>query len=187
MRESAGDMENRELLTTGEAANYLKLNRRTLYRLLRGRKIPALRLGGQWRFRKEDLDEWLEARKVKPNGSKVLVVDDEPQICNFISAILGDVDYRVDFAYDGEEALGRLQRGNYDLAFVDIVMPRMSGLEFISRARKTYPEMKFVVITGNASLENAVEAANLAVSGYLTKPLSISEITGVTKDILGNA
>ncbi len=185
MDKSEGDRKGEELLTTGEAASYLKVNRRTIYRLLRARKIPALRVGGQWRFRRRDLDEWLEAKKVKPEGGRVLVVDDEPQICGFISEILNEEGYRVDAAYNGDEAFQLLQRRDYDLVFVDIVMPRMSGLELISKVRKAYPEMKFVVITGNASLENAIEAANLGVSGYLQKPLSVGKITEITKGLLG--
>ncbi len=51
--------EDEELLTTEETASYLKVNIRTIYRLLRAHKIPALRVGGQWRFRKGDVDEWL--------------------------------------------------------------------------------------------------------------------------------
>lgn len=182
-----GGSSEEKLLITGEAADYLKVNPRTLYRLLRARKIPALRVGGQWRFRRKDLDEWLENNKVKPSGNRVLVVDDEPQICDFISEILVSADYRVGTAYDGEEALRELREGDYDLAFVDIVMPKMSGLEFILRAKKTSPDMKFVIITGNASLNNAIEAANLEVSGYLKKPLSIEKITEVAGNVLSMA
>ncbi len=185
MEEFGGSIETQEILTVKEATNYLKVSRRTLYRLLKARKIPALRLGRQWRFRRKDLDGWLENKKVKPRSGRVLVLDDEPQICGFISETLEKVGYNVDSTDNGEEAFQLLQRGDYDLVFVDIELAGISGLQFISKTRRRHSEIKVVAMTDCASLEEAVEAINLAVSGYMIKPLSAQKVIAVVQHVLG--
>ncbi len=80
-------------LTTEEVLEYLQVNLRTVYRLIKAGKIPAVRVGRQWRFRKRDIDSWLDSQrphaqqlttihvsKPKPGQPRILVVDDEASI-----------------------------------------------------------------------------------------------------------
>src|SRR6476620_9693379 len=117
-------MIDESFLTTEEVLDYLQVNLRTVYRLIKAGKIPAVRVGRQWRFRKRDIDAWLDAQR--PRGERppaataaerprVLVVDDEASIRELLSKTLALAEYEVDTAPDGRAAVERLRLGHYDL------------------------------------------------------------------------
>src|ERR1700758_3592266 len=105
-------------LTTDEVLAYLQVNLRTVYRLIKAGKIPAVRVGRQWRFRKRDIDAWLDSQRPRsgsrpapaPGAPKagtgstrprILVVDDEASIRDLLSKTLALAEYEVDVAPDG--------------------------------------------------------------------------------------
>src|SRR5438874_999068 len=119
-------MMDESFLTTEEVLEYLQVNLRTVYRLIKAGKIPAVRVGRQWRFRKRDIDAWLEnqrPRSARPAAAparpaaaatsasrpRVLVVDDEASIRDLLSKTLALAEYDVDLAPDGRAALERLR------------------------------------------------------------------------------
>jgi excisionase family DNA binding protein len=107
-------------LTTEEVLEYLQVNLRTVYRLIKAGKIPAVRIGRQWRFRRVDLDIWLDSQRTTPMSDaavvsgdgrqRVLVVDDEEGIRDLLSRTLALAEYDVDTMADGESALEHPQR-----------------------------------------------------------------------------
>ncbi|MDP7480500.1 MAG: response regulator, partial [Vicinamibacterales bacterium] len=183
-------MIDETFLTTDEVLEYLQVNLRTVYRLIKAGKIPAVRVGRQWRFRKTDIDAWLErershtvrppvsstttAQPAKTDGHpRVLVVDDEASIRDLLSKTLALADYDVDVAPDGRVALERLRLFGYDLLITDLKMPGMDGLTVINEARRLNENLPVIIITGFSTEASAIEAANLGVSGYLTKPFKV--------------
>jgi excisionase family DNA binding protein len=194
-------------LTTGEVLAYLQVNLRTVYRLIREGKLPAVRVGRQWRFRKTDIDEWLaghrrgaapprptEPRPVAPvapaapagaGRPKVLVVDDEASIRDLLAKTLALAEYEVDTAPDGREALDALRARPYDLLVTDLKMPVLDGMGLIREARRLAPRLAIVVITAHSTEATAIESVNLGVNGYLTKPFRIAKILSTTARILG--
>ncbi|MCX6549741.1 MAG: response regulator [Acidobacteria bacterium] len=192
-------------LTTEEVLEYLQVNLRTVYRLIKAGKIPAVRVGRQWRFRKADIDLWLEGQQAgtgrsadgtQPAGSlatetgpprrpRVLVVDDEASIRDLLTKTLALAEYDVDAAPDGRVALGRLRAANYDLLVTDLKMPGMDGLSLIRDARRLMPALPIVIITAYSTEASAIEAINLGVSGYLTKPFRIAKILSTAAKALG--
>src|SRR6188474_3407290 len=106
-------------LTTEEVLDYLQVNLRTVYRLIKAGKIPAVRVGRQWRFRKRDIDAWLDSQRprsggrptaaAKPAGGsarpRILVVDDEASIRDLLQKTLALAEYDVETAGDGRSAL----------------------------------------------------------------------------------
>src|SRR6266550_7968763 len=136
-------MIDETFLTTEEVLEYLQVNLRTVYRLIKAGKIPAVRVGRQWRFRKRDIDAWLESQRPRtarpgtPSGARaaanapgrprVLVVDDEASIRDLLSKTLALAEYDVDLAPDGTSALDRMRAFNYDLLIADLKMPGMDG------------------------------------------------------------
>ena len=107
-------------LTTEEVLDYLQVNLRTVYRLIKAGKIPAVRVGRQWRFRKRDIDAWLESSRPASGGlalpddrqgsgerPRILVVDDEADIRGLVKEILSDEGYDVDVAANAAEARER--------------------------------------------------------------------------------
>src|SRR5919197_4937765 len=188
-------------LTTEEVLDYLQVNLRTVYRLIKAGKIPAVRVGRQWRFRKRDIDAWLESqrpRTSRPTASapgrmstpaagrpRVLVVDDEASIRDLLSKTLALAEYDVDLAPDGRTALERLRIIPYDLLITDLKMPGFDGLAVIREARRLKADLSVIIITGYSTEASAIDALNLGVSGYLTKPFRVPMVLAKAAKALG--
>jgi len=194
-------MADEGFLTTEEVLEYLQVNLRTVYRLIKAGKIPAVRVGRQWRFRKRDIDAWLESQRPRQGraGSgptrtaampaagrpRVLVVDDEAAIRDLLSKTLALAEYDVDLAPDGRTALERLRIIPYDLLITDLKMPGVDGLAVIREARRLKADIPVIIITGFSTEASAIEAVNLGVSGYLTKPFRVPRVLAAAAKALG--
>ena len=193
-------MIDESFLTTEEVLDYLQVNLRTVYRLIKAGKIPAVRVGRQWRFRKRDIDAWLESqrpRNIRPIVTttrsvasmtarpRVLVVDDEATIRDLLAKTLALAEYDVDIAPDGRTALERLRIIPYDLLITDLKMPGVDGLTVIREARRLKPDIPVIIVTGFSTEASAIEAVNLGVSGYLTKPFRVPRVLAAAAKALG--
>jgi excisionase family DNA binding protein len=194
-------MMDESFLTTEEVLEYLQVNLRTVYRLIKAGKIPAVRVGRQWRFRKRDIDAWLESQRPRGTRSaqtptrpsapasgarpRVLVVDDEATIRDLLSKTLALAEYDVDIAPDGRTALERLRMIPYDLLITDLKMPGVDGLTVIREARRLKADLPVIIITGFSNEASAIEAVNLGVSGYLTKPFRVPRVLAAASKALG--
>ena len=94
-------------------------------------------------------------------------------------------EYEVDLAPGGQEALERLHREQYDLLITDLRMPGVDGLTLIREARRFMPQLPIVIITGYSTEASAIEAINLGVNGYLTKPFRVPKVLSVAAKALG--
>lgn len=196
-------MIDETFLTTEEVLEYLQVNLRTVYRLIKAGKIPAVRVGRQWRFRKRDIDAWLDSQR--PRGSatrpapapvppraasaaarpRVLVVDDEASIRDLLAKTLALAEYDVDVAPDGRSALERMRMYPYDLLIADLKMPGMDGLTVIREAKRYKADLPVIIITGFSTESSAIEAVNLGVAGYLTKPFRVPQVLAAAAKALG--
>jgi excisionase family DNA binding protein len=166
-----------ELMTTDEIVEYLKVDRITIYRYLREDKIPKLRVGGRWRFRKRDIDEWLaQSGRNKNHRKMILVVDDEEPVRNVLQDILVRKEYGCSTAADGYEALEMLKHKSYDAMILDLRMPGLTGLEILAEVKRDYKDMRVIILTGYSTEESAIKAINLGVDGYAKKPFDIDDI-----------
>ena len=184
-------------LTTEEVLAYLQVNLRTVYRLIKAGKIPAVRVGRQWRFRKRDIDNWLnsqraqsgsalaEAAPARHGRSRVLVVDDEASIRDLLSKTLALAEYDVETASDAATALSRVRTSAYDLLIADLRMPGMDGLALIRQVKGIRADLPVIIITGYSSETSAIEAVNLGVAGYLRKPFRVPEVLSAAAKALG--
>jgi excisionase family DNA binding protein len=189
-------------LTTEEVLEYLQVNLRTVYRLIKAGKIPAVRVGRQWRFRKRDIDAWLDSQRsrttetlaipppqavARDSRQRVLVVDDEASIRDLLAKTLALAEYEVDTAPDGPAALDRLRdgRNGYNLMIADLRMPGMDGLTLIREAKQLSPNLAIIIITGFSTESSAIEAVNLGVAGYLTKPFRVPQVLAAAAKALG--
>ncbi|MEO5895569.1 MAG: response regulator [Vicinamibacterales bacterium] len=190
-------------LTTEEVLEYLQVNLRTVYRLIKAGRIPAVRVGRQWRFRKRDIDAWLETQRPRAGraaGSprhaavaqvmgrpRVLVVDDEAGIRELLAKTLSLAEYEVDLAPDGRLALDRLRLIPYDLLITDLRMPGVDGLTVIREARRLKVDIPVIIVTGYSTEASAIEAINLGVQGYLTKPFRVPRVLAAAAKALGES
>jgi excisionase family DNA binding protein len=179
-------------LTTEEVLEYLQVNLRTVYRLIKSKSIPAVRVGRQWRFKKQDIDAWLEGRKgttaqpARRGRRRLLLVDDDEGTRILLTKML-ERDYDVETAVDGAGALEALQRtgASYDLMISDLNMPGMDGIALIRKVKKIRPELPIIIITGFSTEKSAIDAVNLRVAGYLTKPLRDTQVLEAAARALG--
>jgi two-component system response regulator PilR (NtrC family) len=107
---------------------------------------------------------------------RVLVVDDEENIREVLSNYLKNMNYDVVTAVDGQDALNRYEKGEYDLIISDLLMPNVDGLELLKRVRNIDKETIFLMITGYPSIETAVEAIKKGAYDYITKPFHMEDV-----------
>jgi DNA-binding response OmpR family regulator len=101
---------------------------------------------------------------------RVLVVDDDTHMLDLMTRRLGRMGLQADRAQDGETAVALVGKTAYDLILTDIYMPGGSGLDILRKAKENDPHVQVIVVTGSATLDNAVEALNMGAFSYLAKP-----------------
>jgi two-component system, NtrC family, response regulator AtoC len=109
-------------------------------------------------------------------AARILVAEDEANLRLVLQKELERHDYRVQVAPDGEAALRKLEESNVDVLLCDINMPRMDGMELLRRVHERPNPPEVIMLTGQATVETAVEAMKLGAYDYLTKPYSITEL-----------
>jgi DNA-binding NtrC family response regulator len=115
---------------------------------------------------------------------RILVADDERNIRKNLVMVLEAGGYQVDEASDGEEAVTLCRQSHPDIAFVDLHMPKMEGLEVLAHFRTLSPKTAVVIITAYGSAANAVEAMKLGVVDFLEKPFDPKIIGILAEEIL---
>ena len=115
---------------------------------------------------------------------RMLVADDERNIRKNLGMVLETAGYAVDEAQDGEEALDLCRQNHPDIAFVDLHMPKMEGLEVLAHFRTLSPKTAVVIITAYGSAANAVEAMKLGAVDFLEKPFDPKIIGILAEEIL---
>ncbi|MCE5243307.1 MAG: response regulator [Syntrophobacteraceae bacterium] len=113
----------------------------------------------------------------------VLIVDDEPSLCELIASILRAEGFEPVIFTNPADAVEALERRTFSLAFIDINMPAITGLELASHIKKANPHCEIVIVTGFASIDNAVQAIKLGASDYIRKPFSTADIVFCLKQI----
>ena len=114
--------------------------------------------------------------------TRILVVDDESSMCEFLSIMLAKEGYAVETRTSAHQAISELKQSvseqgkRFDLVITDLMMPEMSGLELLKTGQKTDPNLDFIVMTAYGSIDTAVEALKSGAHDYITKPFKIEEI-----------
>jgi two-component system nitrogen regulation response regulator NtrX len=108
--------------------------------------------------------------------ANILVIDDEKSIRNVLKDILGNEGYKVDEAADGEEGLKKFSETTYDVVLCDIKMPKLDGLEFLSKATEINAEVPIIVISGHGNIETAVDAVKKGAFDYISKPPDLNRL-----------
>lgn len=121
-------------------------------------------------------------------STSILIVDDEQSLCEFMKIMLTREGYDVSFSTSATQAIDLLQKayqGNrkIDLVISDLMMPEMSGIDLLTRARSIDPELDFIVMTAFASVETAIEALKKGAFDYVTKPFKVDEVKIAVKKI----
>ncbi|MEE8168337.1 MAG: PAS domain S-box protein [Candidatus Hydrothermarchaeales archaeon] len=108
--------------------------------------------------------------------TKLLIIDNDQGTRETLLDILSEKGYNVATASTGREAINKAKKTTFDAALVDIKLPDMDGAELLREFKKCYPEMVCIIITGHATLENAIDALKDGANGYFVKPLVIEKV-----------
>ena len=115
---------------------------------------------------------------------RILVVDDEDIVIRSCRRVLGDGEFEVDAVQSGIEALRRIEDKPVDVVILDIMMPKMDGIEVLQRVKEGHPDIEVIMITGLSQVETAVKSMKLGAFDYLTKPFDPDELKLVVERAL---
>jgi putative two-component system response regulator len=115
---------------------------------------------------------------------RILIVDDDENIRKSLGIILGREGFEVETANTGAEAIEKAGQRRCDVALLDIRLPDMQGVALIPVLKELNPDASIVMISGYASLENALQALNSGASGYITKPYAAPDVVTRVKEVL---
>lgn len=107
---------------------------------------------------------------------KVLVVEDEHKIAQFIKTGLSLETWTIDLAFDGEEGLDLALTENYDVIILDLMLPKISGLDFLKQLRSSKNHVPVLILTAKGEVDDKVECLNAGADDYLVKPFVFSEL-----------
>lgn len=137
------------------------------------------------------LFKWVELKRGQINKEefmtttqKILVVDDERNICDSVSKILSRKGYAVDYSLDVEHAIEKIEEVPYHLVILDIMMPKINGMELLKTIRTRHRECNVIMITGYASIKTAVESTQNGALDYIPKPFTPEELLRVVERVL---
>ncbi|MDR3139348.1 MAG: sigma-54 dependent transcriptional regulator [Treponema sp.] len=116
--------------------------------------------------------------------TNILIIDDEPGIRKTLASILEDEKYKVFTAEDALLGLEILSREDISLIFLDVLLPKMGGMEALEQIRKDWPEIEVVVISGHANVDMAVRAVKLGAFDFMEKPLSLDKVLTICRNAL---
>jgi len=106
----------------------------------------------------------------------ILIIDDERAIRKTLSEILGFEGYKIEEAADGEEGLKKFQSATFDVVLCDIKMPKLDGIEFLTKATEINPDVPVIMISGHGNIETAVEAVKKGAFDYISKPPDLNRL-----------
>jgi DNA-binding response OmpR family regulator len=118
--------------------------------------------------------------------SKLLIVDDEVEICEFLRSFFEDRDFEVAVANGGSQALEKVDTFHPEVVLLDIQMPGMDGLQVLKKIKETHPKVKVIMVTAVETQEKIEEAMRFGADNYITKPLSLEYLEKDVQDKIGN-
>lgn len=117
---------------------------------------------------------------------RVLIIDDEPEICKMVTEFLFDAGYAASHALNGPDGLAMIKKDLPSLVLLDISMPGMNGTEVLRLIREEFPALPVLVLTGNRDAETVKKMMLLGASEYLTKPIHLETLLDqFVRDMIG--
>jgi len=114
--------------------------------------------------------------------AKILIIDDEKLICEEFREILQEENHQVDIAFDGESGIKKVQESNYDLVFLDVLMPRMEGGE-VFRKIKAIRSVPIVIMSGYLPAHKEKEVLSQGAAAVFKKPLDLNRVRTLIRQI----
>ena len=119
--------------------------------------------------------------------TRILIADDDPAVCRLIHRILirAELGEQIEIARNGQQTLDQLRNGRFDLALIDIFMPRLSGLEAVQAAREQGVDTDVIALTGQATVDVIIQALKSQVQDFIPKPFQPCQRVDAVRELLG--
>jgi excisionase family DNA binding protein len=160
-----------EILNAQEAAQLLGAHVETIRRMARKGKIPAFKIGKDWRFRRSLLLAWSETNPGIKTKPRLLVIDDDRGVRRLMHRYFTPMGYLVTGVANGREGLQHLESHAVDLVLLDLKMPVMSGPAFIREMRKTHADTPVIIVSGYPDSQLMLEASHFGPLMLIAKPI----------------
>ena len=121
------------------------------------------------------------------SAGKILIIDDDEGIREFLKMFFEDREYDVQTAFDGEDGVAKFLEGTYDLVMCDMLMPRMIGIQALKKIKEIKPDQKVIMMTGVKEESMSAAAKALGCLLYLTKPVKLAELEARIAECFGEA
>ena len=108
---------------------------------------------------------------------RILIVDDEEDFVNALAERLTIREYDVATSFTGQDALAKIKGHNYDIVILDVKMPGTNGIDVLKEIKGTKPLTEVIMLTGNATVETAIEGMKIGAFDYLMKPCETDDLT----------
>ena len=175
----------KNLMTLREVADYLRVIRKTIYRLLGQSKIPATKVGNQWRFDKASIDEWLQRSSVTATAN-ILVIDNKKVIRALFKDVLEELGHRVAVAETGSEGLELVKQRDFDLVFLDLKLSGVTnGAKLFRQIKAIKPKLSVTITTGYPDSDMMAQALAQGPFGVMNKPFDESDIVTAVSNFVG--
>lgn len=172
-----------ELMTLEEVANYLRVTTKTIYRMIDKGSIPARKVGHQWRFDKDSIDNWLKQNSTK-KIAKILVIDDDETVCSLFKDTLEGSGHVVMTVNDSSQGLEQVKNHDYDLVFLDLKMQIIDGAELFKQIKLVKPRLPVTIVTGYPDSDLMMNALTHGPLGVMNKPFRGSDILAAVDNYL---
>jgi DNA-binding response OmpR family regulator len=107
---------------------------------------------------------------------RILIIEDEAKVIDFLNKGLQQSGYETDMAVDGQEGYDKIRSNDYDLILLDLMLPKISGFDLIPKIRSCKPAVPIIAVTAKASVEDRVQGLERGCDDYLVKPFSFAEL-----------
>ena len=162
-------------MTVKETAEYLRIPLPTVYYLVQRGQLPAIQIGGRWRVKKDALDRDV-LREAEQGQPTVLVVDDDEGVQAMFKLFLKKTGFSRLVVGTGKEAIAALQKQKFDLCFLDLALPDISGDEVYVEAKKIDSDLPIVIVTAHADSDMMNNIMKHGPVTVLRKPLKTGDL-----------
>lgn len=187
--------EASQLMGPKDAAKFLRLNEQTVRRLAREGRIPAARIGGSWRFNRDELVRWSSQKTAPtapgeptttPPGARrhILVVDDEKAALVLVQRTLERHGFEVTTAPSGTTALQQMEKRLPDLVLLDLFMDDMNGADVLSHIRTEWGFLPVAIMTARPDSDLMQKALMLSPVLLLAKPFTQAQLLAAVRQAL---
>lgn len=163
------------LMTVKETAAYLRIPLPTVYYLVQRGQLPAVQIGGRWRVKRDALDKDV-LHNEEQGQPTVLVIDDDGIIQDLFKVFLKKANLSRLIVGSGKEAIAALEKQKFDLCFLDLQLPDITGDEIYAFAKSQQPDLPIVIITGYPDSEMLDHILRHGPVTVLKKPLQIEQL-----------